>query len=416
MSCPRKNKYTMKIIHTSDWHLGQKLLHRDREKEHQKALDWLLQTIVDEVVDGLIVAGDIFDIGNPPNYARRMYYRFLTGLLNTQCRHILITGGNHDSPAMLDAPSELLATMNIQVIGAATGRLEDEIIEWHNSSGELEAVIAAVPFLRDRDLQYSQAGEGGSARMERVRAGIRQHYADIADLIAERYPKAAVPKMATGHLFATGAKASAKQDNIYIGDTENIAASQFPEVFNYVALGHIHRPQALDEAGRVCYSGSLLPLSFSETKDDKSVYLLQFSGPDLVVRKPLPVPAFRRLKTITGNPQQVEDKLMTFAKKDRDGLTPWVEVLVDTDRMLPQFDQQLRALVADYDVDLLKIKINHQQQGIQQQTTAPHLDHLSPLDVFQMKCRSYGTAPEDMQQLEETFQELQNWMQQREED
>ena len=117
----------MKIIHTSDWHLGQKFLYNDREAEHQMALDWLLDTITQNEVDGLVVAGDIFDIGNPPNYARRMYYRFLTQLIHTSCRHVLITGGNHDSPAMLNAPRELLQALNIHVVGAATENLEDEL-------------------------------------------------------------------------------------------------------------------------------------------------------------------------------------------------------------------------------------------------------------------------------------------------
>ena len=150
----------MKILHTSDWHLGQRFLFNDREQEHQRALDWLADTIRTQEVDALIVAGDIFDINNPPNYARTMYYRFLTSLLGTSCRHIIITGGNHDSPSMLNAPRELLRLLNIHVVGAVGDALEEELVELKDSEGELELVVAAVPFLRDRDLRFSQAGEG----------------------------------------------------------------------------------------------------------------------------------------------------------------------------------------------------------------------------------------------------------------
>ena len=134
----------MKILHTADWHLGQKFLFYDREAEHRYALNWLLELIEKEKIDTLIVAGDIFDIGNPPNYARKLYYQFLTKLQNTPCRHVIITGGNHDSPAMLNAPKDLLEALNVHVVGAATDDLEDEIVLLKNAKNEIETVVAAV--------------------------------------------------------------------------------------------------------------------------------------------------------------------------------------------------------------------------------------------------------------------------------
>ncbi|MEL7220922.1 MAG: exonuclease subunit SbcD, partial [Bacteroidota bacterium] len=107
----------MKVLHTSDWHLGQKLLQLDRQEEFALALDWLLEVIIAEQIDVLLVSGDIFDIGNPPNQSRELYYNFLRRLLNSECRHVVITGGNHDSPAMLNAPRELLAAFNIHIVG-----------------------------------------------------------------------------------------------------------------------------------------------------------------------------------------------------------------------------------------------------------------------------------------------------------
>jgi len=412
----------MIIIHTSDWHLGQKFLYNDREEEHQMALDWLLDCLKEQEADGLIVAGDIFDIGNPPNYARRMYYRFLTELINTSCRHILFIGGNHDSPAMLNAPKELLEAMNIHVIGSAGEELEEEIVEWKNDKGELEAVIAAVPFLRDRDLRNSISGEGGLERLERVREGIKQHYQSIGELIEERYGQQPIPKIATGHLYAYGAEASAKQDNIYIGDKENIAASQFPSVFDYVALGHIHRPQIVGGLPHVRYSGSLIPLSFSETKDDKSVYLLEFEDHQLKRCEPFSIPVFRRLKTIEGTLEEVEKSLIRFGEKDRAGLTPWVEIIIHTDRMIPQLDQHLRSLIEregledeqGTKLEILKIKVHHQYQSIDSQEPTRDLDELETEEVFKMKCKSYGTAPDDLDELMSTFQELRDWMAEKE--
>ena len=404
----------MKVIHTSDWHLGQKFLYNGREEEHQMALDWLLATIREQQADGLIVAGDIFDIGNPPNYARRMYYRFLTQLMGTSCRHVVITGGNHDSPSMLNAPRELLQALNIHVVGEVSEQLEDEVIEWRGQKGGLMAVIAAVPFLRDRDLHFSVSGEGGMGRVERIKEGLRRHYREIGNLVEEKYKKAEVPFIATGHLYATGAEASEKQDNIYIGNKENIAAADFPKVFDYVALGHIHRPQEVGGLGQVRYSGSLIPLSFSETKDEKSVYLLEFDGKHLTQVKSLPLPVFRRLKTIQGTLEEVEASLLRFGEKERGGLQPWVEVLLETDRIIPQLDKRLHELTADMELELLKIRIVKKYQALDEQAQAPELGELEELEVFKMKCQSYGSPPEEMEELVQTFLELRDWMEESE--
>jgi len=400
----------MKIIHTSDWHLGQKFLHNEREEEHRLALDWLLGIIEKEQADGLLVSGDMFDTGTPPNYARRLYYRFLRKLLRTSCRHIVITGGNHDSPAMLNAPSELLKALSVHVIGSAGKAPEEEVVEWSNETGDLEAVIAAVPFLRDRDLRYSVAGETGLDRSERIRLGIQQHYEQLAEYIQNNYDTDHVPVIAMGHLYATGARASAKQDNIYIGNIENIDAKQFPKLYDYVALGHIHRAQMVGEQERVRYSGSLIPLSFSETKDDKSVYLLEFAGKTLQRTQAIAVPTFRRLKTISGTLEEVEASLDRFAAKEREGLTPWVEVQVELDRLLPQLSQLLQEYTVGMDLELLKIRARYPKRHRRHEEQAPDLDSLAAEEVFRMKCESYGSPPEDMDRLMDTFRELQVWM------
>lgn len=400
----------MKILHTSDWHLGQKFLYNDREEEHRLALQWLVDTIHQEQVEGLVVAGDIFDISNPPNYARRLYYNFLTALLKSSCKHIVITGGNHDSPTMLDAPKELLAALNVHVVGAATEDIKNEIIEWRNEQHELKAIIAAVPFLRDGDLRFSVAGESGYERVERIREGILRHYQTLSNIITENYKKLNIPIITTGHLYIKGALASEKQDNIYIGDKENIDAAKFPEVFDYVALGHIHRAQAFGEAKRVRYSGSLIPLSFSETKDDKSVYILDFQGKKLDKMETVPVPTFRRLKTIEGSLKEVEAALERFNSKGGRELKPWVEVIVETDRIIPQLDVHLKEFTKDMNLELLKIRLKHNHNSLDIQVEETDLKDLHYLEVFRKKCESYGASPDEMTELEATFLELQNWI------
>lgn len=407
----------MRFLHTSDWHLGQNLLFHERSQEHQLALDWLRQVIIDQAVDALVVSGDVFDIGNPPNYARRMYYGFLTGLMNTPCRHVIITGGNHDSPSMLEAPRDLLQALNIHVVGAAPESPRDCLVELRDEAGELEAVVAAVPFLRDRDLRYGVAGETGAERIERIREGLRRYYRNMGEL-ATVYEAAGVPLIAMGHLYASGAEATAKQDNIYIGDVENIDAGSFPAIFDYVALGHIHRAQPVGKREEVRYSGSLIPLSFSETKDEKGVILVDFEGSAVDALTFVDAPVFRRLKSITGDLDKIKQSLRRFDEKGDRTLKPWVEVVVQTRELIPQLDVQLRDFASEMFLDIVKIRIerNHYQGLGEQAAVEVDLQDMDTLEVFRKKCESYGSPPEEIKELEGVFLELQEWMQEKKEE
>ena len=149
----------MKILHTSDWHLGHKLYGRQRYQEPSDFLNWLLEQIEEQEVDALIVAGDIFDSQTPANQSLEMYYRFLSRTANSCCRHIIIVGGNHDSPTLLNAPRELLHFLNIHVVGRAPENIEEELLVLNDTGGSPELMVLAVPYLRDKDIRLSEAGE-----------------------------------------------------------------------------------------------------------------------------------------------------------------------------------------------------------------------------------------------------------------
>ena len=400
----------MKILHTSDWHLGQKFLTNDRKAEHEMALDWLYETIQEEKVEALIVAGDIFDIGNPPSYARTLYYRFLTKLQGSSCRHIIIIGGNHDSPSMLNAPKELLEILNVHIVGAATGNIEDEILPLKDKNGQLEAIIAAIPFLRDRDIRQSIAGETGLERIAKVQAGIIRHFKEAGQAV-KQYTKAPVPIIATGHLYAKGALAGDKQDNIYIGDIENIEGDNFPKIFDYVALGHIHRPQLVGEQNHVRYSGSIIPLSFSEIQDSKLVLLLHFDGKKLDNIQEIKVPRFRELVQFKGDLESVKGKLKRFDEKRKGALMPWVAIEIEMEENRPNLDGEIRAYAKDFWMDILKIRTHRPHTALESLATEINLDDLTPEDVFVKKCESAGTMnPNDKAELLLTFRALRDWM------
>ncbi|MCU0438711.1 MAG: exonuclease SbcCD subunit D C-terminal domain-containing protein [Raineya sp.] len=331
----------MKVLHTADWHLGQKFHDKERYEEHQAFLDWLLTTIREQSVDLLLISGDIFDIGNPPNRAIEQYYNFLAKFLQeTPCQHAIITGGNHDSIYSLNAPKDLLKFMKLHIIGGATDNLEDEIVEIKDKNGNIEAVVCAVPFLRDKDINYNKASLSQAEREKHILDSITLHYQELAKIVEERgYPSLQVPIIAMGHLFAQGGRHSEEEEtsegekNIYIGNLGKIPAEAFPETFHYVALGHLHRSQKVGGKDHIRYSGSPIPLSFSERKDEKSVLLIEFEQSEIKFIKKILVPqtVHKRLIRFEGTLEQVCKAIQNFETEQE----TWVEVLVRLEKYNP---------------------------------------------------------------------------------
>jgi exonuclease SbcD len=399
----------MVLLHTSDWHLGQKFIGQSRDPEHERALDWLLQTIVSEKVEVLIVAGDIFDVNNPPVSAEALYYRFLARLLQTTCRHIVIIGGNHDSPTRLEAPKKLLHALGIHIVGCATDQPQDEIIVLRDANNQPEAIVAAVPFLRDKDFKISLSGESTEARVNRIKTGIYEHYTAVAAL-AGANQQGNIPVIATGHLYAKGASSSGEQNNIYIGNLENITAEQFPEIFDYIALGHIHRPQKVGKKNHIRYCGSLIPLSFSEISDKKQVLICNFeAGKGLLSVQELHAPIFRKLITLRGSLAEVEANLIKTNDQEAP-LPAWVEIIVEGDPGIAGLDKHLRDAAAGMNLEILKIRNERRQVSLDEAVEAANLDALTPEEVFRKRCETMGIDASETEELINTFRELQEWM------
>ena len=280
----------LSILHTSDWHLGRRLYGRLRYAEFESFLNWLQDAISTQQVDILIVAGDIFDTMTPSNKAQALYYEFLGKVSKSCCQHVVIVAGNHDSPTFLDAPSNVLKFLNVHVIGTACDDLEDEVLVLGNDNNEPHCIIAAVPYLRDRDVRSSQAGESGQTKDANVIAGISDHYNQVAAIAKAKQDELAkahqrhIPIIATGHLFAAGGKTTEDDGvrELYVGSLGKISADMFDEGFDYVALGHLHVPQRVGGRETIRYSGSPIAMGFGEAKQQKQVLLIQFGAIDNV--------------------------------------------------------------------------------------------------------------------------------------
>lgn len=397
----------MKILHTSDWHLGHRLLNNSQYEEQQLFLDWLLEIINKEKVDVLLMSGDVFDTANPTHQSLEQYYLFLTKLKDTCCQHAIITGGNHDSPGTLNAPQQLLKFLNISVIGKATEDVVDEIIVVKDKEGKDALAVGAVPFLRDQDIRMATLGESFEQAEMRYKAALIKHYAEVGEQLVP-YKKQKLPVMAMGHLFATKGLSSDSEKDIYVGNLGNIGAKDFPSVFDYVALGHLHRPQMVDKNESIRYSGSPVALSFSEASDKKEVLILETKGDKVASIETVPVPEFRRLVKITGTQEEVKRQIETFSVAKGE-LTPWAEVTVKMDDYQPQISQQVFDWAEDRPIEVLKV----QTSGLDKNRTIDEvfgnvasLDELTPEDIFLKKCEASSFNLKEQPEVLSAFREI----------
>lgn len=385
----------MRILHTADWHLGARLVERDRLPEHAAFLDWLVETLRCEKIDALLISGDVFDAANPPQDAVALYFDFLKRLADLKTVKAVITGGNHDSASHLNAPRELLRRFDVHVFGHAG---ENNVVDLGG------AVVAAVPFLRERDLRQATAGETITAVHEQVRAAIRDHYA--AQLAACRDLAQGRPVIAMGHLTVLGATTSDSERDIHIGNLGAVGADLF-EGFDYTALGHLHRPQKVASIETIRYSGSPIPLSFSEAVDTKSVVILEVpnrptaekgtpqssESKDKPLRRSklpsaasaslqscgvqlLPIPSTRQLIRATVNRATLAADLQSVPAGS------WAEITVKLDAPEPDLDRQVREAAAGR-FEVLKVLADLPTTAATPwQPTGPALHDLQPRDVF----------------------------------
>lgn len=411
-----------RVLHTADWHLGKSLDRLSREDEHQRFLDWLLKTIKEQKVDCLLVAGDIFDSPRPPQSAERMYFSFLARLhKETNCVAV-ITSGNHDSPRHLDAPGQALRALDVHVVGELPGDINDCVIALPNAETP-QLLIAAMPFLRDRDIRTGRLGESTDQIAKALQAGIKQSYQnalEACEVIRKQQPQAAM--MAAGHLTVSGCSTQEKklpdgELTIHIGGLGEIVAETFPPEFSYVALGHIHRSQSFDKNAdglpHVAYSGSPIPLSFSEAGHQKTVRLLDFGAGKFVAQTKLEIPTYRQLVQLKVTRDELEEALQSFDPPTAEFET-WVELVIETTREHESLHELVETLTAKAEYRIVKTvaqwvgetaRLSENNLGLQ----AAELENVleDPRRVFSLRLEQEIDLEEgDRQQLQTAFDEL----------
>jgi len=394
----------MKILHTADWHLGHRLHENSQAEEQTLFLKWIENFIIEHKIDVLLISGDIFDTGTPSNQSLEMYYSFLVRLNATECSSIIITGGNHDSPGTLNAPKHLLNALSIKVVGKATERIEDEVFEIECKDEKV--IIGAVPYLRDQDIRRAVAGESFDELTDRYKQALTNHYIDVAEY-CKSINSTKAPVIAMGHLFAIGGSVSDSEQNIYVGTLGHIGATDFPEIFDYIALGHLHRPQIVGGNDKIRYSGSPHILGFSELNYDKKVIVLTVKTNSISITEEFVVPRFREFYRLIGTKEQVVEEYK-YVLSNCYELRPFVEIVLD--EITPIENDELKKEAELFQFEVLKTSLknnNREHIGIEEQIkNIKSIKELLPENVFKIKCDEQGFNLEDNPKIEDAFNEI----------
>ncbi|ODP96875.1 MULTISPECIES: exonuclease SbcCD subunit D C-terminal domain-containing protein [unclassified Salinivibrio] len=379
----------LKIIHTSDWHLGHQLHGYDRQQEHQAFLDWLQQQLIDEEADALLVAGDIFDSANPPASAWRMLYRFLADVAKALPQlNVIITGGNHDSPSKLDAPHELLKAFDLHLIGAISrhsdGSLDTErmMVPVTDKEGQTAAWVMAVPFLRSSDLRTEGLGEDDDRLIE----GVRQIYQQT-EQAARAKCTGSQALIAMGHVYmASGQLSEMSERRILGGNQHALPADIFAKDVAYVALGHLHLAQRVAKQERIRYCGSPIPLSLSERHYRHQVLAVTLEGEQLADIRSLEVPRKVDLLRVPDKPAPLDEVIealqaLTLSSLSLD-MQPLLEVPVLLDAPQPMLREKILAALEGQPIRLAKITPHYRDRTHERQFREQRLSDVEPFQVF----------------------------------
>ena len=376
----------MKILHTSDWHLGQYFMMKTRENEHQAFLSWLIEVVDDQQVDAVIVAGDIFDSASPASYARKLYADFVVQLQQSYCSQLIIVSGNHDSVAVLNESKSLLSALNVSVLAGLSEDLADHIITLKDKSGHEQALVCALPFLRANDVMTSEQGRSADHKQLSLQQGIADTYTSIYTLAEDQIKAqkfdAQMPILATGHLTTIGCSISDSVREIYIGTLTAFPSALFPP-FDYIALGHLHKAQRVQKSDFIRYCGSPIPLSFDESKHVKKVNLIEFTNKQNVQVSEVNIPCFQSLQVISGDVDSITEQITALKASMKDE-SVWVEVKLKQAQYMSDLHSHLSQLVEGSKIDILKVsspQINDMNQW--QESDKKSLENVTPIQLFE---------------------------------
>jgi exonuclease SbcD len=379
----------MKLLHTADWHIGQTFYEYDRTYEHQQFLNWLIDTIAENEIDVLLISGDVFDVSNPAAASVTLFYTFLMQSVKVRpSLQIVIIAGNHDSPARLEAPKPLLELSNITIVGNVEFKAVESInfdkliIPLKNNSGETKAWCMAVPYLRTGD--YPMVANSNTSYADGITAVYKEVYAYAQ---AKKQPGDAI--IALGHLHTFNAEISEndKSERLIMGGIEFVPVTAFDENIAYTALGHIHKAQKIGSKENIRYSGSPLPMSFSEVNYKHQIISFEISGEKAQNIRAIEIPTTVKLLRVPSVPKPLNEVLqeLNMLQEISDlNTAPYMEVRVLLNGPEPSLRHQIESAIENKNVRLVKIDVKYPtgNNADEEVITYEKLDEVQPVTIF----------------------------------
>ena len=398
----------MRLIHTSDLHLGKQFHSRSLAPVHDAFFAWLLEQVEAYKVDAVVIAGDVYDVAMPPSYARRQLYDFTLGVSGCGATTVVI-GGNHDSPATIQEAEGLLNHTGTRVVPEVLANPEDQVLVLSRRDGTPGALLCGVPFIRQGDLIRSVAGQSQEERQRAFSIQLARHYRDIYDRAVARRTALGMtlPIVATGHLATVGTSNSEAMREIYVGLLNAFPTDQLPPA-DYVALGHIHKAMRVGGHEHIRYCGSPIPLAADELKHPKEVLLVEFEAGALKSVQPLAVPMFQAIKQVHCALEALKRHLTDAAHGHTPDNPVWVEVVIDEGGHTPDLLSRVYAEAEGIAVDVLRVqrsRVDSDRNSIQAQ--AKTLDDMAPAEVFeQLLARREDVSEDRHERLRRMFEEV----------
>ena len=401
---------TMRILHTSDWHLGVSSGMASRVPEQREFLAWLYGQLERLEIDALIIAGDVFDTMHPSAEAQTLYYQFLATVAETGVRDVVVIGGNHDSPSRLDAAHDVLQVLRVHVVGGiptAEKTIERMLIPLRRrGSGEVGAVCLAVPYVHEYRLGVRPSGLDRDNTRTQFRTRFGELYTQLADAAETQFP--GIPMVATGHLtLGTGSKREDYPLEIHrVGTIEGLPPELLDPRIAYTALGHIHRCYPVDKS-TAWYCGTPIPYSITEMDCPRRVLQVDFEEDAEPRVHPITVPLQRELLRLTGEPEEVLDAIQALEWSTP--LPPLVYIQVLTPMAVPGLERRLHEAVEAHPAGARPILVEARQRSTLAEDEAedqvlPSLEELSTTEVFGLLCDA-RQFPDDMRaELREAFE------------
>lgn len=371
---------------------------KSRLEEHRAFFKWFIGEMADRQPDALVISGDIFDHGLPPHEVQQLYYESLIELVKSGCRHVIVTGGNHDSVSFLEASKKMFETLGVRVFAHLESDLSKHICPILSKSNEVLGHVLAIPYLRERELRSSVSGESAEHQRKSLLQGMCEIY-QTTPLDAH------LPKVAMGHFFCQGSSLGDTERELYLGELEAVPLSVFGENWDYVALGHLHRAQAMGADKKIWYSGTPIPMSFKEASRKQYFLEVEFDHQNKIHVEKVEIPRFRPILSLSLHPDDLKKNLKSL--KGEAELSTWLELTLSEVRPWEWITELLQETLDQKNIEVLSIRYESQLQS-EHEASEPFesLDMLDPEQLFQTYLQECEVDEKDHEHLKEKFKKV----------